>query len=86
MKEAATGNAAGGQRESDGTLAELGRDFPGWQPWRSSAGRWWAVRQGRAAPPPDAPAEWARTVDADTLEGLRAVLSGQEELAGHARR
>lgn len=78
--------AAGGKRESDDTVtAEIGRDFPGWQPWRSSAGRWWAVRRV-AAPPPGAPAEWARTVDGDTPEKLRAALSVQERLGENARR
>jgi hypothetical protein len=85
MRRAARRDAAGGQPEPDDVMAGIGRDFPGWHPWRSSAGRWWAVRRA-AGPPPDAPDEWARTVDGDTPEELRAVLAGQEELAGHARR
>lgn len=84
MGRAAIRDAAGGLLDSDGTLAEIGRDFPGWHPWRSSAGRWWAVRRA-AGPPLGAPDEWARTVDADTPEGLRAVLAGQEGLTGLAR-
>jgi hypothetical protein len=88
MGRAATGNAAGGQRkqESDDVMAGIGQDFPGWHPWRSSAERWWAVRRAAGPPPPGAPAEWARTVDADTPEGLRAVLAVQEGLTGHAPR
>ena len=85
MGRAARRNAAGGQPDPDGALAGIGRDFPGWQPWRSSAGRWWAVRRSRAAPARP-PVEWAMTVDADTAEELRAALAGQEGLAGHARR
>jgi hypothetical protein len=85
MRRAARRDAAGGSgKKSDGTLAGIGQDFPGWQPWRSSAGRWWAVRQGRAGTPPGAPAEWARTVDGDTPEQLREALTVQEGLTGHA--
>jgi hypothetical protein len=84
MGWAARRGTSGQQREPDGRLAELGRDFPGWQPWRSSAGRWWAVRR-LATPPPGAPDEWARTVDGDTPRELRAALAEQEGLAGHER-
>jgi hypothetical protein len=59
--------------------AEIGRDYPGWQPWQSSAGRWWAVRTGRP------PSGGAMTVDADTPDGLRAALAEQERLGGNAR-
>jgi hypothetical protein len=84
MGRAARRDAAVGQLNSDGTLAEIGRAYPGWRPWRSSAGRWWAVRL-MAGPPADAPNEWARTVDGDTARDLRAALAAQEEL-GHASR
>jgi hypothetical protein len=80
MRRAARGDAAGGQQESDDMMAGIGRDYPGWQPWRSSAGRCWAVRRSGSRPSAGAPAEWARTVDADTPEGLRAVLGRQEGL------
>jgi hypothetical protein len=77
--------ATGGQPETDDIVkAEIGRDFPGWQTWQSSAGRWWAVRRV-AAPPPGAPDEWARTVDGDTPEKLRAALTVQERLGENAR-
>jgi hypothetical protein len=33
MGRAATRDAAGGQLNSDGTLAEISRDYPGWRPW-----------------------------------------------------
>jgi hypothetical protein len=71
---------AGRQRESDAGLAAVGQDFPGWQPWRSSAGRCWAVRLSGARPAARVPVEWARTVSADTPEELRAVLGRQEGL------
>ena len=63
----------------ESTLAEIGREYPGWRPWRSSAGRWWAVRLATRTPvnPPNA---WARTVDGDDPEQLRAALAAQEEL------
>jgi hypothetical protein len=84
MRRAARRDAVGGSGgKSDRTLAGIGREFPGWQPWRSSAGRWWAVRQGRAGAPDGAPVEWARTVDGDSPEQLREALSAQEGLAGH---
>ncbi|MGD0608780.1 MAG: hypothetical protein ABSA53_35000 [Streptosporangiaceae bacterium] len=86
MGQAATGDAAGGQLDSDAaTLAEIGRDYPGWRPWRSSAARWWAVRLATRTPA-DVPVEWARTVDGDTARDLRAALAAQEELTGHASR
>jgi hypothetical protein len=73
-------DAAAGQPEPDGDLAGIAGDFPGWQSWRSSAGRCWAVRCSGSRPPAGAGAEWSRTVDADTPEGLRVVLGRQEGL------
>jgi len=84
MQRAATGNAVGGQRDSDDTLAGISRDYPGWHPWQSSAGRWWAVRLATRTPA-HVPGEWARTVDGDTVRDLRAALTAQEELTGSAR-
>ena len=77
--------AARKQPEPDARLAAIAGDSPGWHPWRSSAGRWWAVRQGRDWAPPGAPPEWARTVDGDTPDELRAALAAQEALGGRAR-
>ena len=85
MRRAATRDPAGAQLNSDGTLAEISRDYPGWHPWRSSAGRWWAVRLATRTPA-DVPAEWARTIDGDTAGDLRAALAAQEELTGDAPR
>jgi hypothetical protein len=61
-------------------LEQLDAEFPAWHVWLSSAGRWWAVRLthewGWHAPP-----RWRRTVDADTLEEMRAVLTFQESIS-----
>lgn len=67
-----------------GDLAQIGREFPGWHPWRSSAGRWWATRRGtviRAREDPD----WFMTVDADDMAGLREALRRQETLSERSR-
>jgi hypothetical protein len=60
-------------------LAEIGREFPDWHPWRSSAGRWWATRRGSAEPTCSDP-DWLMTVDADDAAGLREALKRQEAL------
>lgn len=57
------------------------RDFPDWHVWRSSIGRWWAVRQGRRARYDDPADPRPLTVDADDAEGLRAALVGTQDLA-----
>lgn len=56
--------------------AALEADFPGWRVWRSSEGRWWAVRTGRRA-------QYGRdavpmTVDADDEDGLRLILQSHD--------
>jgi hypothetical protein len=77
---AARGSAAGAGTESFSPLAAIRRQFPGWQAWRSDAGRFWATRAGgaRSAYPQ---AEWAETVDGDTPGKLAEALTRQEELA-----
>ena len=63
----------------DGPLAAIGRQFPGWHAWTSSAGRFWATRTGPNRRRPDcAPPEWALTVDADTPAKLEQALLEQE--------
>ncbi len=61
-------------------LEKLSADFPGWHVWQSSAGRWWAVRLngewGWHAHP-----GWGRTVDANMLGEMRAVLIFQERIS-----
>ncbi|MBE1534605.1 hypothetical protein [Actinomadura algeriensis] len=51
-------------------------EFPGWQVWRSDAGRWYATRSGDLT---DAQlqAGYAMTVAADDSAGLRALLREQ---------
>jgi hypothetical protein len=88
MGPAARRQAARGQRVRESDAAVKGgivRDFPGWQPWKSSAGRWWAVRQGPAWAPPGAPVEWARTVHGDDEDQLRDALAAQEMLGSAGR-
>lgn len=66
-----------------GPLAAIERDFPGWHPWRSSAGRFWATRTARRRRPRGAGAEWAMTVDGDTADQLRQALAAQEQDGGY---
>ncbi|GAA3096926.1 hypothetical protein [Streptosporangium carneum] len=60
-------------------------EIPGWRTIRSDAGRYWASRR---QPFPNG-SEWDgppyRTVDADTFDGLRAMVALQEEAALHVR-
>jgi hypothetical protein len=65
-----------------GPLAALRRDFPGWHPWRSSAGRYWASRKANREKPADLPVDesvaWAMTVDGDDPAQLRKAIEAQE--------
>ncbi|WUH97036.1 hypothetical protein OHR68_26275 [Spirillospora sp. NBC_00431] len=56
--------------------AAIEEDFPGWQVWRSDAGRWYATRSGDLT---DAQlqAGYAMTVAADDSAGLRRLLLDQ---------
>jgi hypothetical protein len=67
-------------RHDGGPLAAIRREFPGWRPFRSDAGRWWASRVG-VRRPRNPPHWWAMTVDGDTAEDLREALAKQA--AGH---
>jgi hypothetical protein len=70
---------AGAQGEVAAELSHIAGEFPGWRPWVSDAGRWWATRRGsRLADPPE---WWAMTVDADDADGLRSAIAEQERLA-----
>jgi hypothetical protein len=60
-------------------LSHIAGEFPGWRPWVSDAGRWWATRRGRQSADP--PEWWAMTVDADDADGLREAIARQERLA-----
>jgi hypothetical protein len=70
---------AGTHGEVDEGLSRIAEEFPGWHPWVSSGGRWWATRKG--AQPADLPRGWAMTVDADDPQGLREAVALQEQLA-----
>lgn len=70
---------AGARAEAVAELSRIAGEFPGWRPWVSDAGRWWATRRGRW--PADPPEWWAMTVDADDAEGLRSAIAEQERLA-----
>jgi hypothetical protein len=59
-------------------LSAITQEFPGWRPWVSDGGRWWATRLG--AQPADPPGWWAITVDADDADKLRKAIAEQERL------
>jgi hypothetical protein len=67
------------QAEVAAEASRIAGEFPGWRPWVSDAGRWWATRTGRQ--PADPPDWWAMTVDADDAQGLRRAIAEQEQLA-----
>lgn len=58
-------------------ITQIAKDFPGWSPWRSSAGRWWCTRLGDIKPRHDRDPDWKMTVDADTADELRDELRAQ---------
>jgi hypothetical protein len=70
---------------SFGPLAAIRADFPGWHPWRSSTGRYWASRVSAREKPADLPFDasvtWAMTVDGDNAAQLRAAIAAQEACA-----
>jgi hypothetical protein len=70
---------AGVHGEAAEELSRIAREFPGWRPWMSDAGRWWATRRGRR--PAELPPWWAMTVDADDAAGLRSAIAAQGRLA-----
>ncbi|MFA1544653.1 hypothetical protein [Actinomadura chokoriensis] len=56
--------------------AAIEAEFPGWQVWRSDAGRWYATRSGDLTDA-ELQAGCAMTVAADDSPGLRRLLIGQ---------
>ena len=66
-------------------LAALRLEFPGWHPWRSSTGRYWASRVLDREKPSELPFEdsvtWAMTVDGDDETQLRDAIAAQEASA-----
>jgi hypothetical protein len=73
------GPVAGTHEEVAAELSRLAEEFPGWRPWVSDAGRWWATRRGRQ--PVSLPEWWAMTVYAEAADGLREAIAKQERLA-----
>jgi hypothetical protein len=71
---------AGARAEVAADRSRIAGEFPGWRPWVSDVGRWWATRRGRR--PADPPEWWAMTVDGDDADGLRSAIAEQERLAG----
>ncbi|MEU8342283.1 hypothetical protein SAMN05443665_1023125 [Actinomadura meyerae] len=61
----------------DELKAAIEGEFPGWQVWRSDAGRWYATRSGDLTDA-ELQAGCAMTVAADDAEGLRRLLAEQE--------
>ncbi|MEU8804664.1 hypothetical protein [Spirillospora sp. NPDC048819] len=60
----------------DDLKAAIEGEFPGWQVWRSDAGRWYATRSGDLSDS-QLQAGYARTVAADDSAGLRRLLLDQ---------
>lgn len=60
----------------DELKAAIEEEFPGWQVWRSDAGRWYATRSGDLSDA-ELQAGCAMTVAADDAEGLRRMLLDQ---------
>lgn len=56
--------------------AAIEGDFPGWQVWRSDAGRWYAT-SSRDLTDAELQAGCAMTVAADDSAGLRELLAEQ---------
>jgi hypothetical protein len=56
--------------------AAIEGEFPGWQVWRSDAGRWYATRSGDLSDA-ELQAGCAMTVAADDSAGLRVLLAEQ---------
>lgn len=64
-------------------LESIRQDFPGWHTWSSDAGRWWSTRRGCVSNDNGNHA-WSMTIDADDIDGLRAVILQQEALSGRS--
>ncbi|NKZ05943.1 hypothetical protein [Actinomadura latina] len=60
----------------DELKAAIEEEFPGWQVWRSDAGRWYATRSGDLSDA-ELQAGCAMTVAADDSAGLRGLLAEQ---------
>ncbi len=79
MPESGVSRPAALWEDTAAAQSAITREFPGWHPWVSSGGHWWATRLG--AQPTDPPEWWAITVDADDADKLRKAIAEQERLA-----
>jgi hypothetical protein len=66
-------------RAEDGALAQARARHPHWGLWISSAGRYWATRQGSARLTKPVHPGWAMTVDADSLTELETRIEAQKD-------
>jgi hypothetical protein len=64
---------------TDDALTDAQERHPHWGIWISSAGRYWASRQGNIRLSESVHSGWAMTVDADSLPELETRLKEQEE-------
>jgi hypothetical protein len=64
---------------TDDALAAARSRHPHWGVWISSAGRYWASRQGNIRLNKSAHPGWAMTVDADSLTELENRINAQKE-------
>ncbi len=68
-----------GEAEAEnGALARARARHPHWGIWISSAGRYWATRQGSARLAKPVHPGWAMTVDADSVGELETRIQAQE--------
>ena len=71
---------AGTHAETAAELSRITREFPGWHPWMSDGGRWWATRIGSVLRRADFGTGRVMTVDGDEPGSLRDQLLAQSQL------
>jgi hypothetical protein len=67
------------KKVKDDALTDTQARHPHWGIWISSAGRYWASRQGNIRLIESVHSGWAMTVDADSLAELETRIKEQEE-------
>lgn len=70
--------STGEVKAENGALAQARARHPHWGIWISSAGRYWATRQGSARLTTPVHVGWAMTVDADSLAELETRIQAQK--------